>query len=149
MAGLVCPHCGMVLALTGKGSKAIIKVKGAVKPFKVSPDPDAPPPPPKERPIDILGPELYEPYWALALQFGKIKNLKACDSARAYLRLVREHGWTVETIKHETEKYLRLTEEKRYLRQMSVWLDSLTELPPTPDEDPNGDSRLHARQHAT
>lgn len=142
MAGLVCPHCGMVLPLTGAGSKAIIKVRGAVKPLK---DPNAESPPPKEKPLDILG-SFYEGWWYLAQQFGYAKNFKASESAKAYLHLI-QNGWPVELIKVQTERYIRLTDEKKYLKQMIVWLESLAETPPT-DEESDAASRLHARDRA-
>lgn len=147
MSSIVCPHCGFIIPLKGVGAKAVVKIKGAAKPL-IDPEAAAPTVAPKPKPIDILG-ELYDPYWALAKRFGATKNFKPLDSARAYADLIKQ-GWTTERIQTHAESYIRLTEDRKYLKQMVVWLESLTFQDHYPgDPDDSTASRLHARTRAT
>jgi len=150
MGDIVCPHCGFPIPTSGKGSKMVLKLPGR---STAKLPKDAVPKPSKPKPADLLG-DLVDAYWNLAKVFGPNKNFEVLESCAAYVRLVREHGWSPERVQARAEIYVRLTEDPKFLKQMVVWLNSQVYLPP--ETEPltpggfNGDtaSRLHARHRA-
>jgi len=151
MADIICPHCGMLIPVTGSGSKTIVKVPGRAQ-SKLPKDPEAPK---KVGLKDILG-ERFDDYWKVANLFGKAKNFAPTYSASAYMEHVAA-GAQPQQILIEATRLVRLTSEPKYLPQFLKWLrgqDFLTPVPP-PGESEHGhgpnsqqNSRLFSRRSA-
>lgn len=111
-----CPHCGIMIPVTGAGSKTIVR---GTKPAMKKPPPD-PALPPKLGLKDVLE-DHFDPYWAVASLFGKGKNFAPMASAMAYMQHIKA-GATDAQILKSAEAYRRFT-EPQYLKQFVNWLN--------------------------
>lgn len=146
MADIVCPHCGMLIPVTGAGSKMVVIVKGRAQSKVKSTEPK----PPKTTLQDILG-ERFDDYWKLAAIFGPTKNFRPSETAALYMQALAS-GVTVEQIFARATILKRLTEETKYLPQLAKWLEGQGYQIPEANQETTSaaqsNSRLSARQRS-